>query len=384
MEMVSHEENLHNMIKISKMATAKEQARSAASVIRDKQREQQRMGQSPSGMGGGGSDSFSSGQSGNYDPTSITATPKPAPYVPAVSVAASSSRAPAVKGMSLSAMGGKNKSLEEALYKEDKLAPVILTSKTAPVQDVIVAPPTIQQPIMLAIVENVDCTMNTDGNVESVEIKGSLTLTAMTEETALCAVQLDVGDVQAFIFNTHPKVNKALYDSSGLLQLKDATKGFPAQRPVGILKWTYVGSNDDMVPIKINCWPEEESRGQMNVTIEYSVDKKVELNFVRIKIPLGCTETPNILSIDGSHTHNSSAGELVWEIDLIDQSNSTGSLEFNIAQRSSDVFFPIQVSFVSKKTLCNLSVKDVRSATGNTPIQYGMSKSMNSGEYTIG
>ena len=42
-----------------------------------------------------------------------------------------------------------------------------------------------------------------------------------------------------FSFNTHPKINKTLYDRNGLLQLKDISKGFPSSRPVGILKWNY-------------------------------------------------------------------------------------------------------------------------------------------------
>lgn len=53
MEMESHEENLHNMIKISKMETAKDQARDAARTIRDRRLQQQRSGV-PTGMGGGG------------------------------------------------------------------------------------------------------------------------------------------------------------------------------------------------------------------------------------------------------------------------------------------------------------------------------------------
>ena len=53
MEMESHEENLHNMIKISKMETAKDQARDAARSIRDRRLQQQRSGV-PTGMGGGG------------------------------------------------------------------------------------------------------------------------------------------------------------------------------------------------------------------------------------------------------------------------------------------------------------------------------------------
>lgn len=304
-----------------------------------------------------------------------------------VVVAASSSRAPAVKGMSLSAMGGKNKSLEEALVKEDKLAPIMNVPKaslSSASSEAAVVPPTIQQPIMLVVSERVCCKMTRDGMVESFEIKGSLTLTAMTEEAALCAVQLDVSKVEGFAFVTHPKVNKALYDKTGLLQLKDATKGFPAQRPVGILRWTYASTSDDLIPIKINCWPEEEARGKMNVSIEYSMDQQIDLHDVRIHIPLGTTEVPNILTADGSYKHNPSNGELLWEIDLIDQSNTSGSLEFNISQKDADAFFPIVVSFSSQQLFCNVNITSVRTATGNNPIQYGMSKSMSTEDYTIG
>ena len=54
--MESHEENLHNMIKISKMETAKDLASAAAArLIRDRRAQQQRTGV-PTGMGGGGGD----------------------------------------------------------------------------------------------------------------------------------------------------------------------------------------------------------------------------------------------------------------------------------------------------------------------------------------
>ena len=288
--------------------------------------------------------------------------------------------------MSLSAKGGKTKSLEDALVKEDKLAPAVrMVSKAAAAAEAVVAAqPTIQQPIMLVIAERICCKMTRDGMVESFEIKGSLTLTAMTDEAALCSVQLAVTSANTFTFNTHPKVNKALYDQSSLLQLKDATKGFPAQRPVGILKWSYASTTDDLIPIKINCWPEEESRGQMNVSIEYSMDQNIELHDVRIHIPLGTTDAPGILSADGSYKHNASTGELLWEINLIDQSNPTGSLEFNIAQKNADAFFPIVVQFTSQQLFCNVQVGSVRSAGDNTPIQYGLSKSMSAEDYTIG
>ena len=59
MEMESHDEKIHNMIKISKMESAKDQARDAAKVIREKQREQQKVN---AAMGVESKDAYGSGR----------------------------------------------------------------------------------------------------------------------------------------------------------------------------------------------------------------------------------------------------------------------------------------------------------------------------------
>lgn len=292
--------------------------------------------------------------------------------------------------MSLNPAGAKNKSAEDALMREDKLAPLVSSAGKASSSDapamsasVVVA----QQPITLAVVEKVSATLSRDGMVELFEIKGSLTLTAADDEAALCSVQLKpatAGD-SVFSFNTHPKVNKAMYEKSGLLQLKEANKGFPSARPVGILKWTHSSTSDDLVPLKINCWPEEESRGQMNVSIEYSMDVPgMELHDVRITIPLGTNAAPSVLSVDGTHRHNAAAGELVWQIDLIDASNASGSMEFTLQQRNTDAFFPINVQFSSQKLYCSVEVVSVNSAAaGARPMVYGLTQGLSTEEYKI-
>lgn len=306
---------------------------------------------------------------------------------------ASSGRSAPVKGMSLSGMSSKNKSLEDALVKEDKLTPVsfkadssLSNSHSEPVAN---TPQQIQQPIMLLVSEKVSTKINKSGAIESFEIKGSLTLTTSTE-APICAVQLEIKDNKdAFIFNTHPKINKALYESTGALQLKDLNKGFPPQRPVGILKWNYSSFNDSnnnvmKIPLKVNCWPEEEGRGVCNVSIEYSTDYPVSLHDVRLKIPLGTTEPPNIISSDHTYKHSPSTGELVWEIPFIDESSPSGGLEFSILQKDLNSFFPITVSFHSQKLFCDVDVVSVRAVDGNFPIQFGLSKAMSAEDYVIG
>ena len=293
-----------------------------------------------------------------------------------------------MKGMSLT-KAAKNQTLEDALVKEDKLAPLV-TARSAAVStashEVASAAPVVQQPVMLAIVEKVSARITRDGVVESHDIKGSLGLTAASDEAGLCAVQMRAGsNVDLFAFQTHPKINKALYDKSGLLQMKDTSKGFPSGRPVGILKWNYSStSSDDLIPLKINCWPEEESRGVMLVVIDYSMDlPHLTLHNVRITIPLGTSEHITVQSVDGSYKQNSSAGEVYWDLPMIDSSNSSGTFEFTVAQRSTDAFFPIAVNFTSSNLCCNVSVAAVTTADGQNPVQYGLSQVMSTEEYMI-
>jgi len=385
LEMDSHEEKLHNMIKTSKMESAKDQARDAAKTIRARQQEAQKSSLSaPTGIGSSASSSSIITEDLSMTSTRDTFTDSSSLSRPTTS----STRAPAVKGMSLAAKGTKNKSLEDALVKEDKLAPIISSgSRSAAVDTSVSTQPVqiqVQHPVMLAIVEKVCAKLTRDGMVESFEIKGSLTLTTSSEEASLCSVQLNLGDISQFSMVTHPKINKQLYDKSGVLQLKDTTKGFPPARPLGILRWSHSSNSDELVPLKVNCWPEEENRGQMNVSIEYTMDQSdISLHDVRIIIPLGTSDTPNILNVDGIHKHNSHNNELIWEISLIDASNSTGSLEFNIQQKKSDAFFPIIVHFSSQQTFCKLDVMGVRMIEGNGPIQYGLTKGMSTEEYSI-
>lgn len=122
----------------------------------------------------------------------------------------------------------------------------------------------------------------------------------------------------------------------------------------------------------------------MNVSIEYSMDLKDKvLHGVRVRIPLGTSESPVILNMDGTHRHSASAQEMIWELDLIDASNSSGSLEFTIAQKNADAFFPITVQFESQSLFCQLEVAGVRTADNSGPIQYGIQKSMGTDEYII-
>lgn len=388
MEMESHEEKLHNMIKTSKMESAKDQANTAAKNISDRKRmEGIGGGSAPPGHGGKGysSDSVEAESAIAAQEASIALEAERANANPVVTSAP-------IKGMSILAKGeAKQNTLFDALVKEEKLAPIIAKTASTSASAITAPSDIVVHPITLQAVEKISATLTRDGDVSNVEIKGNLTLTAADDEVAMCVIQMAVPNMNgAFTFNTHPKVNKAFYDKTNMLIMKDTNKGFPSGRPVGILRWSNSQSSGDFIPITVNCWPEEESKNKMLVTIDYSTSNKFELHQVQIAIPILSQELPQIRSIDGQYRMDKSTNELIWEIDMIDSSNSSGNLEFSIAEKDMDSFFPIQLSFASPSMYCNMEVGSVRalpaggdvaSAGGN--IMHGYSKSMNSEEYII-
>ena len=59
---------------------------------------------------------------------------------------------------------------------------------------------------------------------------------------------------------------------------------------------------------------------------------------------------------EGEYYHDSRKNMLEWKLPLIDDSNKTGSMEFSINGHPDD-FFPVHVSFVSKKSYCEIEVR---------------------------
>ena len=390
--MDSHEEKMHNMIKESKEEAAREEMRKQAKSIQDRKMVQMRQefamrngiggpefgggmqgqGSSMAGFGGGGygnNDGF-----GMFDQQQQQsyAQRAPAPAVPEPPRVA-------VRGLKLGSGGGaaasQKNSLMAAFAAEDNLKPIstnILGSKgaAAAVPAVVAAPTT---PATLIAEEKISVLMNREGGVESCDIKGTLSLIANKDEAALVGVTVNKAALASctnnWTFATHPKVNKAGYEQNGLLALKDTRKGFPLNRPVGILRWSY--SAADGAPITINCWPEDDGTGNVNVSIEYELTRTdMVLHDVNIMIPLGTTSQPQIESIDGNYKHDPREGVLCWHHELIDSNNAAGSLDFAISGTNADAFFPVTISFQSTSLLCPLELQSVASITNGTSVAY--------------
>ena len=65
---------------------------------------------------------------------------------------------------------------------------------------------------------------------------------------------------------------------------------------------------------------------------------------------------PVVGDCDGEYNYDSRKNTLHWSLPVIDHSNKSGSMEFSMGGHPDD-FFPINVSFVSKKSYCDIQVR---------------------------
>ena len=155
----------------------------------------------------------------------------------------------------------------------------------------------------------------------------------------------------------------------------------------------------------VNCWPSENG-SSCDVNIEYELeDENLELNDVSILIPVpwvssfliliflphqnisgisspipthypndlcqyldfgqsfrviyryrSSVASPVVNDCDGEYHYDSRKNHLEWKLPVIDSGNKSGSMEFSIAGKPDD-FFPVTVSFYSKKSICNIEVR---------------------------
>lgn len=239
MEMESHEEKLHNMILESKRAAAKDDMKRHTIRIKEEQRERARMERA--GMGGMGSQNsfgssmssafgksprgFGSSDSYNSSPRSGSGIPT---SPPSYSSSSSSSRPepPVVSkasGMKLGGGGSTNtsKSFMAAMAAEDDLKEIPpMSTAVQAVAKPEVAATVSHDPIGAVVEEKITVLLNREGALEQLEVKGSLFVSINDANSGCCRLKLRTSNANGIAFQTHPKVDKRLFDQESVLGLK--------------------------------------------------------------------------------------------------------------------------------------------------------------------
>eukprot|EP00188_Purpureofilum_apyrenoidigerum_P002350 Plantae.Rhodophyta-Purpureofilum_apyrenoidigerum.ctg24485.p1 GENE.Plantae.Rhodophyta-Purpureofilum_apyrenoidigerum.ctg24485~~Plantae.Rhodophyta-Purpureofilum_apyrenoidigerum.ctg24485.p1 ORF type:complete len:293 (+),score=55.96 Plantae.Rhodophyta-Purpureofilum_apyrenoidigerum.ctg24485:76-879(+) len=240
------------------------------------------------------------------------------------------------------------------------------------------------EPVHLSTMEKVSLRMAGDGGLESIEVRGDLTLNISSAEKAAIRINVAQGDNRKFQIQPHPKIDKTMLAQTSVLGLKgDASQKFPVGNALKVLRWKMSSTDEGDAPLNVSCWPSDgDSESQVN--LEYELVKGKELRNVVISIPIPSGGgAPKVGQIDGEWEYNSRNSVLEWMIPVIDSSNANGAMEFSTRAADSSAFFPVNVSFVSKHTYVQLGVSSVTDAVTGEPVKFSQDISLSTDEFVI-
>jgi coatomer subunit delta len=217
-----------------------------------------------------------------------------------------------------------------------------------------------REAVHITVAETISAKLTREGALRSFEVKGDLQL--RISDPAFTKLKLDLltNQSHSIQFRTHPNVDKGLFASSNIIQLKDTSKRFPAHNSIGVLRWRVASAgseNADILPITFTVWVNRGS-DSTTVTVEYELTGSDSLRDVAVTIPYGATE-PTVSSFDA--IYEVSGDSLDWNIGTVDESNPTGSFEFESTGGDVDEneFFPMSVRFSKMSPFVDVDVSNI-------------------------
>jgi len=377
-EMDSHEEKVFQAVRQTQEKEALDHMRRKAKEIQQRNREMAKGGRMP-GMGNAGG-GFGSGSFKN-DTAFIDSTPMEPPK-PSYTKPSAKPTGPS-KALKL---GSKKKDVDvfaAQLQSEGERVNDSGRASSAPISKSSVAAAD-QESVHLLTEEKLVLTAGRDGGLQNMEVHGILKLKVSDDKVARIKVFTVNNDTKGIQIQTHPNVDKKEYQASSQVQLKNPDKPFPLNQEIGILKWRLQTQDEALIPLSINCWPSETSSG-CEVNIEYELEQEdMALEDVVISIPCPTgAGSPVVGDCDGDNHYDTHKRLLQWSLPFIDSSNKSGSLEFTLNGGHPDDFFPVNVSFTSRKPYCDIQVTEVRQLSDDQPEKFSSEVSFFVEKYEI-
>lgn len=381
-KMDSHEEKVHMAVRQTQereaRAKAKEVARELQKQKMEAARAQRSAGGRPGGMGGmgggGGLDYKSGGfnSTGGYSgPTGgssgmgslTTPDEPPKPKFP--------TRNTSSKAMKLGSKGKNVDSFVDQLKSEGEKVSSQQEASQKP-KSRAKSPDAPTESVHVSAEEKLKVIVNRDGGLKTMELTGMLTLKIGSEDASKVRLHLAGPARQDTVLQTHPNIDKALFNGRRQVGMKQADRPFPVNTDVGVLKWRFVTEDEACVPLMINCWPSENNSGGCDVNIEYELeDDSLELRDVEITIPTGGGPTAPVMNeCTGDYDYDKRKGALVWRVPVVDANEKSGAMDFTAAGAIPDNFFPVTLTFHSKSSYCGIKVESCVDLATSEPVKF--------------
>uniref|UniRef100_F6QY24 Coatomer subunit delta n=1 Tax=Ciona intestinalis TaxID=7719 RepID=F6QY24_CIOIN len=375
-EMDSHEEKVFMAVRKSQEDETKAAMKRKAKELQQMRRDQHRGGR----MGGMGS--YGGGMSSMKMGGEIAQTLPPEPVKSKVIPSRHRTTGKAMK------LGAKSKDVDNFVDKLISEGETVRSgsakSKKSDVAKTVV-PSALTESVHIRLEEKLSITAGRDGDLEQMTLLGICMLRVSDDQFGCIKVQMANALDKGCTIQTPPTVDKKAFLANSMIGLKSADKPFPTKQDVGILKWRLQSSDESLIPLTINCWPNDNGSGGCDVNIEYELQQdELELVDVAISIPVPSgVGAPNVSEVDGDFKHDSRKNILEWCLPVINSSNTTGSMEFSIPG-SPDDFFPINVSFhATKRLFTGIEVGHVEFAQGGSPVKFSTETALLVDKYEI-
>jgi len=210
--------------------------------------------------------------------------------------------------------------------------------------------------IHVVISETIGAGISRDGTVNALSVSGELNLRVLDPSLTKLRLGLRADTAHGAQFRTHPQIDRNVWTSSKVIQLNPSAqaKGFPVNNSVVVLRWKATPKADvpSACPISFTAWINRNS-DKCNVTIEYELTGGDALRDVTVAIPFQA-EPPRVTSLDA--TYEVGGDVLEWTVGDVDQSNSTGSFEFEAETADENDFFPMSVRFSKTSPFIDVDV----------------------------
>jgi len=293
------------------------------------------------------------------------------------------------KGMVLaSKAGGKTNDYLMRLMAEGAIEKDTTTTPT-PGQAVSPgAPAAKKDPVHLKLEEKLVVVIERDGALKNMEVKGDLIILISDANFGRLKVKLKneqnkSSHFKKKLYQTHPNIDKNIFNNNNVLCLRDGVRSFPTGSPLGVLRWRFQTKEDSAIPLSVSCWPSLGSENSTIVNLDCTLnDTNFELRDVINSIPLPPGANPVVNSADGSYQYDGKNQTLNWVHQLFDSSSPNASMEFAINfTGNNNVIFPLLVSFRSLNTYAGLKIEGA--ATDEGPVSFSSEVFLATEQYEI-
>ncbi len=262
LEMDSHEEKIHEMIEKNKELEAKAELKRKAKELELLKKSQ--------------------GKSMPSTPMN-TYTPAPIATVNVPNTIQSLQQQPMGKGMQL---GNKNQNDDflASLQQQAQQAQLQQQPTITPIKKV-VQPTVSQKDVHILIDEKLTAQLPHDGGITTCELKGEINIKINNESYTNSSIHYTCNPSSGIQFKSHPLVDKKSF-ASNIIMSRDPSKPFPVNQNLSLIKYRTLITDEALLPLHIECWPNPNGDGSCDVNLEYELKADVELTNVVLTITI--------------------------------------------------------------------------------------------------